>query len=59
MVATDPAAQRRRFVVDTLTIHQSAALVAWVAETSAWDGDLGVKGMSGVLHARRGRAAFL
>ena len=59
VVATDPAATRWHFVVDNLNTHQSEALVRYVAEASGWDGDLGVKGHSGVLASQPSRAAFL
>jgi len=59
VVATDPTAPRWHIVADNLNIHHSASLVQWVADVSEWDGDLGVKGKSGVLHNRHSRAAFL
>jgi len=58
-VASDPAAVRWHFVVDNLNIHQSAALVRYVAEVTGCADDLGVKGKSGVLASQRTRAAFL
>ena len=59
VVATDPTARRWHIVVDNLDIHRSASLVEWVADVSEWDGNLGVKGKSGILHNRQSRAAFL
>lgn len=59
VVATDPTARRWHVVVDNLDIHRSASLVQWVADVSEWDGDLGVKGKSGILRNRSSRAAFL
>jgi hypothetical protein len=59
VVATDPTARRWHLVVDNLDIHRSASLVHWVADLSDWEGDLGVKGKSGILHTRHSRAAFL
>jgi hypothetical protein len=59
VVASDPNATRWHFVLDNLDIHRSASLVRWVAAESDLDGDLGVKGESGVLHNRQSRAAFL
>src|SRR5438132_8279453 len=47
------------FVCDNLNIHQSEALVRWVAESSGLDEDLGVKGKSGILACMPSRAAFL
>jgi transposase len=58
-VATDPAATRWHFVVDNLNIHQSEALVRYVAEVSGVTDDLGVKGKSGALASQASRAAFL
>ncbi len=58
-VATDPDATRWHFVVDNLTIHQSASLVRYVAEVSGIEDDLGVKGRRGILASQQSRAAFL
>jgi len=58
-LATDPAATRWHFVVDNLNIHQSAAVVRYVAECSGLADELGVKGKSGVLASQASRAAFL
>jgi len=58
-IATDPAASRWHFVVDNLNIHQSEALVRYVAAVSGLDEELGVKGKSGILASQRSRAAFL
>jgi hypothetical protein len=59
VVATDPQARQWHFVVDNLNIHQSEALVRWVADESDLDLDLGVKGKGGILHTRQSRATFL
>jgi len=58
-LATDPAASRWHFVVDNLNIHQSEALVRYVAAVSGVTGHLGVKGKTGVLASQQSRAAFL
>ncbi len=58
-VASDPAATRWHFVVDNLNIHQSEALVRYVAEVDALDLDLGIKGEKGILASMQSRAAFL
>ena len=58
-VATDPAAASWHFVVDNRTIHQSEALVRYVAEVDALDLDLGIKGEKGILASMQSRAAFL
>jgi len=59
VVATDPEAVRWHFVCDNLNIHQSEALVRWVAEDSGLDEELGIKGKSGILASMANRAAFL
>ncbi len=59
VVATDPQAGQWHFVVDNLNIHQSAALVRWVAAESDLAIGLGVKGKCGILHTQQSRAAFL
>jgi transposase len=59
VVATDPAATRWHIVCDNLNIHQSEALVRWVAERSGLDEELGIKGKCGILASMPSRAAFL
>lgn len=59
VVATDQEATRWHFVCDNLNIHQSEALVRWVAEYSGLDEELGIKGKSGILASMPSRAAFL
>ena len=58
-VATDPAASRWHVVVDNLNIHQSEALVRYVAAVSGLGDDLGSKGKAGILARQQTRAAFL
>jgi DDE superfamily endonuclease len=59
VVATAPEATRWHFVCDHLNIHQSEALVRWVAECSGIEEELGIKGKSGILASMPSRAAFL
>jgi transposase len=59
VVATDPTARQWHGVLDNLNIHQSEALVRWVAEESDLDFDLGAKGKHGIVHTQASRAAFL
>ena len=59
VVATDPQAVRWHIVADNLNTHCSESLVRYVAELSGFDGELGVKGRSGILRSMRTRAAFL
>ena len=58
-VATDPQARRWHFVADNLNIHQSEAVVRYVAAASGVTDGLGVKGQSGILANQQTRAAFL
>ncbi len=58
-IATDPAASKWHVVVDNLNIHQSEALVRYVAAASGITEDLGVKGKRGTLATQQTRAAFL
>jgi hypothetical protein len=58
-VATDPCVQRWHFVTDNLNIHQSEALVRYVAAASNLTMDLGLKGQRGILQSMASRAAFL
>ena len=57
-VATDPQGEWI-FIVDQLNTHQSASLVALVAQTCGLTDDLGCKGKTGLLKDMASRAAFL
>ena len=59
VVATDPKVTRWHFVCDNLNIHQSEALVRWVAQISGIEKDLGHKGEYGILALMPRRAAFV
>jgi len=59
VVAKEPEVTRWHVVCDQLNTHQSESLVLWVAKLSGIEGDLGVKGESGVLTSMVSRAAFL
>ena len=59
VVATDPHARQWHFVMDNLNIHQSEALVRWVAAETDRDIELGEKGKWGILQTQASRAAFL
>ena len=58
-VEADPATKKWHFVVDNLNIHQSEALVRYVAAESDLTLDLGSKGKSGILISMGTRASFL
>ncbi len=54
------SAAKWHIMVDNLNIHQSAALVRWIAEQEGIAPELlGVKGKSGILQSMESRAAFL
>jgi putative transposase len=59
-IASDPKATKWHLMLDNLNIHQSEALVRWVAQQEGRGAEtLGVKGKSGILQSMESRAAFL
>jgi transposase len=60
LIASDPQAKKWHLIMDNLNIHQSEALVHWIAEREEIAVEvLGVKGKSGILQSMESRAAFL
>ncbi len=59
VVETSPQVTRWHIVCDTLNIHQSEALVRWVAQISGIEQDLGKKGEYGILALMPRRAQCL
>ena len=59
VLQSDPQVSRWHIVCDQLNIHQSESLVRWVADLSGLEGNLGMKGESGILASMASRAAFL
>jgi transposase len=54
-----PDALKWHLVMDCLNTHQSESLVRFVAKEEGLEGDLGVKGKSGILQSMESRAEFL
>ncbi|HEY3994070.1 MAG TPA: transposase [Ktedonobacteraceae bacterium] len=60
LIASDPHASKWHIILDNLNIHQSEALVRWIAEREGIGQEtLGAKGKSGILRSMESRAAFL
>ncbi len=60
LIASDPHAKKWHIILDNLNIHQSEALVRWVADREGMvEEALGIKGKSGILRSMESRAAFL
>jgi DDE superfamily endonuclease len=60
LIASDPHAKKWHIILDNLNIHQSEALVRWIAEREGIAEEaLGIKGKSGILRSMESRAAFL
>ena len=60
LIASDPKASKWHLMLDNLNIHQSEALVRWVAQREGMAAEtLGVKGKRGILQSMESRAAFL
>jgi len=58
LIALDPAGNWR-FITDNLNTHVSESLVRCIAKVCEVDGDLGVKGRSGILKSMTSRRKFL
>lgn len=54
-----PGYRKYHIVLDNLNTHLSESLVCLVAELNGFEGDLGVKGKSGILKNQKTRATFL
>lgn len=60
LIASDPDALKWHLMMDNLNIHQSEALVRWIARMEGIKEEtLGIKGKSGILQSMPTRAAFL
>jgi transposase len=60
LIAGDPHATKWHLMLDNLNIHQSEALVRWIAQREGIAQEtLGIKGKSGILRSMESRAAFL
>jgi transposase len=60
LIASDQKATKWHIMLDNLNIHQSEALVRWIAERQGFPPEaLGIKGKSGTLQSMESRAAFL
>jgi transposase len=60
LIASDSHASKWHIILDNLNIHQSEALVRWVAKREGMAQEtLGVKGTSGILRSMESRAAYL
>jgi transposase len=60
LIGSSPDASKWHIILDNLNIHQSEALVRWVAKQEGTAAEtLGIKGKSGILRSMESRAAFL
>jgi transposase len=60
LITSDPQATKWHVILDNLNIHQSEALVRWIAQREGIAAEtLGLKGKSGILQSMESRAAFL
>jgi hypothetical protein len=60
LIESDQEATKWHLMLDNLNIHQSEALVRWIADLEGIEQQtLGLKGKSGILRSMESRAAFL
>jgi len=60
LIASNPHALKWHLIMDNLNIHQSEALVRWIARMEGIaEETVGIKGKSGILLSMQTRAAFL
>ena len=59
IVCTGGAEARYRLVMDNLSTHCSASMVQMIAELNGYEGDLGKKGVRGILQSVASRKAYL
>jgi len=58
IVDTEPKSEHI-IVCDQLNTHKSESLVKWIAKKIDYDGDIGIKGKSGILKSMKTRMKFL
>ncbi len=59
LLESRPGYSKYHIVLDNLNTHLSESLVRLVAKLSGFEGELGIKGKSGILENQKTRAAFL
>jgi putative transposase len=60
LIESDPSATKWQLIMDGLNVHMSESLVRWIADMDGLpEGELGIKGKSGILASMKSRAKFL